>query len=295
MSAFRPEHTGPAELFYNETEASKYHSSSRSVQIQAELANRCVELLNLPAGRAGYVLDIGCGSGLSGQCIEEAGHHWVGCDISPSMVEIAAPRARDAGADARGDVMLHDMGQGLPFRPGTFDGAISVSAVQWLSYSNSSSQTPRKRLHAFFSTLYACLKRGGRAALQLYPESPEQMELISSAAMRVGFSGGLVVDYPNSAKAKKYYLCLFAGQGEQPQTVPQALGVSEGVQFSHGTVQMAGRGKDKGRRRGGGKRDRAAPKKSRGWILKKKERQRAQGKDVRRDTKYTGRRRPDRF
>jgi 18S rRNA (guanine1575-N7)-methyltransferase len=29
--------------------------------------------------------------------------------------------------------------------------------------------------------------------------------------MRAGFTGGLVVDYPNSTKAKKYYLCLFAG------------------------------------------------------------------------------------
>ena len=122
--------------------------------------------------------------------------------------------------------MLHDMGQGLPFRPGSFDGAISVSAVQWLSYANASSQTPFRRLQVFFSTLYACLKRGARAALQLYPESPEQMELISSAAMSAGFSGGLVVDYPNSAKAKKYYLCLFAGQGEQPQQAPQKQGPS---------------------------------------------------------------------
>jgi 18S rRNA (guanine1575-N7)-methyltransferase len=32
--------------------------------------------------------------------------------------------------------------------------------------------------------------------------------------------------------------------------------------------------------------------KSREWILKKKSRQRKQGKDVRLDTKYTGRRRP---
>jgi hypothetical protein len=30
------------------------------------------------------------------------------------------------------------------------------------------------------------------------------MELITSAAMRCGFTGGLVVDYPNSTRAKKY-------------------------------------------------------------------------------------------
>lgn len=26
--------------------------------------------------------------------------------------------------------------------------------------------------------------------------------------LRAGFTGGLVIDYPNSTKAKKYYLCL---------------------------------------------------------------------------------------
>jgi len=40
----------------------------------------------LPAGKSSYVLDVGCGSGLSGQALEEAGHYWVGCDISMSML-----------------------------------------------------------------------------------------------------------------------------------------------------------------------------------------------------------------
>lgn len=45
-------------------------------------------------------------------------------------------------------------------------------------------------------------------AFQFYPENQEQLEMISNAAMKSGFSGGLVVDYPNSALAKKYYLVL---------------------------------------------------------------------------------------
>ena len=32
--------------------------------------------------------------------------------------------------------------------------------------------------------------------------------MITNAAIKCGFSGGLVVDYPNSALAKKYYLVL---------------------------------------------------------------------------------------
>lgn len=38
--------------------------------------------------------------------------------------------------------------------------------------------------------------------------------------MKAGFYGGLVVDYPNSAKAKKYFLVLMTG-GAMP--LPAAL------------------------------------------------------------------------
>lgn len=33
-----------------------------------------------------------------------------------------------------------------------------------------------------------------------------QAEMITAAALRVGFGGGLVVDFPNSTRAKKHYL-----------------------------------------------------------------------------------------
>jgi SAM-dependent methyltransferase len=70
--------------------------------------------------------DIGCGSGLSGEELTEEGHVWIGCDIAPSMLEVAAER------DIEGDLCQHDMGHGLPFKAGTFDGVISVSV--WCSW-----------------------------------------------------------------------------------------------------------------------------------------------------------------
>ena len=39
--------------------------------------------------------------------------------------------------------------------------------------------------------------------------------MITSAAMRNGFTGGVIVDYPNSRKAKKYFLQLMAGFSEE--------------------------------------------------------------------------------
>ena len=35
------------------------------------------------------------------------------------------------------------------------------------------------------------------------PSHPLQMELITQQAMRAGFTGGVVIDYPNSTRAKK--------------------------------------------------------------------------------------------
>ena len=133
------------------------------------------------------------------------------------MLEVASEKESETG-----DLIASDIGQGLPFRPGTFDGAISVSAIQWLCYSNASNQDPRLRLNRFFSSLYSILKRDAKAILQFYPENAEQAYLIAQSASKVGFAGGLVVDYPNSTKAKKYYLCL---SFERSYRLPTALGI----------------------------------------------------------------------
>jgi len=122
----RPEHTNPPEIFYNEDEARKYTTNSRMVAIQEQLTQRALELLALPDDGPKILLDLGCGSGLSGEELTESGHTWIGFDISQAMLEVASDR------EVEGDLCLHDMGHGLPLRPGVFDGAISISAIQWL-------------------------------------------------------------------------------------------------------------------------------------------------------------------
>ncbi len=82
------------------------------------MTDRALELLGLPAGQPALLLDIGCGSGLSGEILDDEGHVWVGLDISPSMLEVALER------EVEGDLFLQDIGQGIGFRPGGFEGAI---------------------------------------------------------------------------------------------------------------------------------------------------------------------------
>jgi len=279
----RPEHNAPPDLFYNETEARKYASNSRMMEIQTALAHRAVELLNLPQDKVALLLDLGCGSGISGEALSEYGHIWIGLDISEHMLHVAQEREVD------GDLLRWDLGTGLGFRPGVFDGAISVSALQWLCNSYTSTQNPIRRLKRFFSSLYACLARGARAVFQFYPETASQLEMITSCAMSSGFHGGIVIDYPNSSKAKKHFLCLFAGTSDY--VLPQPLGMDVTDEEST-TVPYLQRKRESKRR---GKNKEREPIKSKNWVLKKKERQRKQGKKVRPDSQYTARPRSGRF
>jgi 18S rRNA (guanine1575-N7)-methyltransferase len=323
----RPELTGHASLFYNNKEAKKYDSSSRMIGVQREITERAIELLRLDSSKPSFVLDVGCGSGLSGKVLEEHGHVWVGCDVSRDMLEVANERFERKRLDAQnharklngeeienemeessseesgdedeggkiastGDLMHHDMGTGLPFRPATFDGCISISALQWLCYSNSKGQIPKRRLMRFFSSLYQVLRRGARAVLQFYPETAEQAILISECAAKVGFAGGIVVDYPNSTKAKKHYLVL---SFDRAYKAPNGLTVEGSLLQDDNENQTSVRvdkmhnqkAKRVHKKKGGGK--------SKEWILQKKSMQRKKGKDVRPDTKYTARKRPTRF
>lgn len=274
----RPELTAPPEIFYNTTEASKYTANSRIITIQTDMTYRALELLNL--SKKSYLLDIGCGSGLSGEVLEEEGHVWVGMDISEAMLDVANER------DVEGDLMLQDIGQGIAFRPGTFDGCISVSVIQWLCNADRKSHNPRSRLTRFFTSLFTALCKGARAVFQFYPSDVDQIEMIVSAAMRAGFSGGLVVDYPNSTKAKKYYLCLFAGvaRPDMPKALDEEVPTSsnKNVQFSTARIRER-KGKDKKNA------------KDKNWVLKKKEARRKQGKATATDSKFTARKRNTRF
>ncbi len=301
----RPEESGPADIFYDATEATKYLHSSRMIEVQTTMAERAVEMLCLPEDVPCLLLDVGCGTGLSGEVLEEEGHTWMGCDISRDMLGVAQHR------EVEGELVHSDMGTGLPFRQGVFDGAISISAIQWLCYSNDDSN-PRLRLHRFFQSLYRVLRRGARAVLQFYPQNAEQLQLITASAMRAGFGGGLVIDFPHSTKAKKYFLVLLAGPPDAGFSMPVALGDSDAMSVggastaasglgagaagaSAGSTSARNEGRKRHARRAMDSREKARKgkiaKKSREWIALKKEAARRQGKEVAHDSKYTGRRR----
>lgn len=162
------------------------------------------------------------------------------------------------------------------FTPWSFPTHNSISVIQWLLNAETSHPTssPPHRLTRFFTTLHSALRNPSRAVLQFYPTSDDQIQLITSIAQKAGFGGGIVVDYPNSKKARKVFLCLFVGGGG-PAQVPKGLqGEGEEEMDEDGFVQD-GKAKFEKRRQREQRRERSGKKGKKvidkDWILKKKE------------------------
>lgn len=264
-------------MHYDDTEARKYTTSSRIQNIQASMTRRALELLNLDT--PSFILDIGCGSGLSGEILssvadDEGGPHvWVGMDVSASMLDVALQR------DVEGDLLLADIGQGVPFRAGAFDAAISISAIQWLCNAESSETSPEGRLSRFFNGLYSSLKRGGKAVCQFYPKNDIQRNMITQAAVKAGFGAGILEDDPGTKNVKLYLVLTVGGAGGD---ITGVVGGMEGVDV----FDSRGRPKDgKGEIKKG----------SKAWIIKKKEQMERKGKVVKATSKFTGRKRRIKF
>jgi SAM-dependent methyltransferase len=75
------------------------HHCCSSSCTRASRPQRALELLALPQdGMPRLLLDIGCGSGLSGEALTDEGHSWVGVDISAAMLDVAREREVGCGA-----------------------------------------------------------------------------------------------------------------------------------------------------------------------------------------------------
>ena len=147
--------------------------------------------------------------------------------------------------------------------------------LQWLLNAETSHPTssPPHRLTRFFTTLHSALRNPSRAILQFYPTSDDQIQLITSIAQRAGFGGGLVIDYPNSKKARKVFLCLFVGDGGSAQ-VPKGLEGDDAAAAAEGDDAKVNAKFEKRRQRES-RRERIGKQKvikgGKDWILRKKD------------------------
>lgn len=191
-----PEYSNPPDLYYNSKESADYHKNSRIIRIQTEITERALELLDIKEDHP-FLLDIGCGTGLSGKVISNKGYEWVGIDLSPSMLQIAS-----SSSDNK-DFLQFDIGKPFPFLDESFDYAISISTVQWLFHSFETSHIPIMRFRTFFKSIYRCIKN--KIAIQFYC-SKKEVEILKTEAQKAGFFGGIVTDNEGTKNCKNYLI-----------------------------------------------------------------------------------------
>jgi 18S rRNA (guanine1575-N7)-methyltransferase len=244
-------------------------STGNYAAIQQSLTHRALELLDLDSRIPRFVLDIGCGSSISGSVILESGHFSCGVDIAHEMLLRALERIPPESPNSLARV---DVGLGLPFRPGVFNVAVGIDVLQWLFHNYPGDAPVQKRLRAFFESLHGCLQCGGKAVFNFAPRDADQAEMLSIVTTRCGFGGGIKIDAPDSPRARIAWLLLEVG-GVSPD------GVDEQFAAAGCTVVPALHHKARGKE-GFNRKE---------WILKKKERQKKLGQKVANDSKYTGR------
>ena len=259
----------PPYRFYQGENVLKNASSTHYVQIQRQLTERALELLQLDMTVPKLILDVGCGTSISGQVIQETGNFYVGIDVAGEMLL----QAIKAVPGTPNSLARSDAGIGIPFRAGVFDAAIGIDVIRWLFRQYEGDEPVPKRLRTFFESLHGCLQCGARAIFNFHPENADQAQMLSTIATKCGFGGGIHTDFPNSAKARVNWLVLEVG-GISPDQLDEAFAAAPGC-----LNVEAGRRYDR-KKKGFNKKE---------WILKKKERQRLLGKKVANDSKYTGR------
>lgn len=211
----RPENkAAPADLFY--AEQTNYAYSSRMNKIQTEITSKCLEFLQLE--KPSMILDLGCGTGMSGRELGRNGHHWIGCDISREMLIMGKNYEDSVESEDNSDESFMDtnplalfnldISESIPFKTGVFDAFVSVSCFQWL-FHNRNIPDSKKVVRILFTKLRDIIKFKGKGVIQFYSSHSNHTQILIDEAKRIGFFAELVID--GEGKKRKDYLLLDCG------------------------------------------------------------------------------------
>ncbi len=177
--------------YYTDEEVEKYARSSAMRRAQEKIANRILELLNLPENSS--LLDIGCGPGFTTNVYKNANLKTTCLDVTPKMVE----KAKANGFDAHlGD--MRDIQKIFPNKK--FDSVVSASALQWLKSKEDIEQVAKG--------IHSVLDKRSPMIIQFYPKSEQELKQTAKTFVDNGFEGEIIIDWPEIPKNKTFYLVM---------------------------------------------------------------------------------------
>ncbi|MFH1750061.1 MAG: methyltransferase domain-containing protein [Candidatus Micrarchaeota archaeon] len=195
VKGVRPEEkfAGKAEEYYS-GEGAGYEKNAIK-NIQERILLRGLQLIKFAPDSK--LLDVGCGTGIGISILNELGFKTEGIDVSRELLAIAKKKKLK--------VKYGDM-RAIPYPDSYFDGLVSISALQWVSSGMDfeGKADLKKTAHEFFRVL----KPVGKALIQFYPKSEEEMLLAGRAFRDAGFKAKLEIDNERNARKRRIYLIL---------------------------------------------------------------------------------------
>ncbi|MEJ2293491.1 MAG: methyltransferase domain-containing protein [Candidatus Lokiarchaeota archaeon] len=137
--------------YYTNSTLLDYASSKNMQRIQERLTKRVLELLDFKHHDK-LILDAGCGPGFASFYMQREGYTLISLDLIKEFLNFYDMTDLKP---INGD-MCH-----LPIKPNTFDGIISISALQWI-FRDINKKSERMRLIELVKSFYHALKQNVR-------------------------------------------------------------------------------------------------------------------------------------
>jgi 18S rRNA (guanine1575-N7)-methyltransferase len=184
--------------YYKNDTLLKYAHSKNLMRIQERIAKRVIEILNF-SDHNKLILDAGCGPGFASYYMLRKGLKLISLDLIDEFLKVYEMSNLNP---INGDMCYS------PIRPNTFDGIVSISALQWI-YRDMYDFADNKKMIDLVKSFYSILKINGVVVIQFYPQNKKILDSIGNIFIKhAPFKGSFIFDDVDSPRKRKIYLKL---------------------------------------------------------------------------------------
>ncbi|GAB1608505.1 18S rRNA (guanine-N(7))-methyltransferase bud23-like [Argonauta hians] len=189
-----------ATLFYTTELAVSFKNNARKLEIQNSILEKIFEIIcSIYYKNPLLLLDIGCGTGISGESFIPNNCYLIGTDICMPMLSLAKNKEFLKNCN----YLQLDNSDKFPFRANCFNVIISTSFLQWLLVRKDSKYI----LRGFYSCVSNVLKPNGHFVLQFYPRNISDVQLALEMCSGI-FQGALFSCRPHPRRGRKLFMFL---------------------------------------------------------------------------------------